>query len=162
MVTLNPPDCGYINFSTLIWLMFPRPPGDDLLYMKTCMASVVFRHEQWLPSVVSKLGKWRLQKLCASGKINKYSCHWGKQFNEILFYPLPTSTHQFASYMCLELTSNVFSLISHPPLLKLLIQKMELSIRAPCRSPISQYRCRGSSSLPSELFQLTLWLLSSR
>lgn len=115
---LNPPDCGYINFSTL------RLSETDVLqahrgwslYMETWMSSVVFRHERWLPSVVSELGKWRLQKLGASGKINKYSCHWGKQFSEILFYFLPNPTHQYAGYICLELASNVLSFISPFPI----------------------------------------------
>lgn len=93
---LNPPDCGYINFPTL---RLSETDGLQAhrgwsLYMKTWMSSVVFRHERWLPSVVSKLGKWRLQKLGASGKINKYSCHWGKQCSAILFYFLPNPAHQ--------------------------------------------------------------------
>lgn len=56
---LNPPDCGYINFPTL---RLSETDGLQAhrgwsLYMKTWMSSVVFRHERWLPSVVSKLGK---------------------------------------------------------------------------------------------------------
>lgn len=103
--------------------MFCRLTEDGLLYVKTRMARVVFRHERWLPSVVPKLGKWSLQKLGASGKINKYSCHWGS--TSARFYPLPTSIHHCAGYICLELASKVFILhfpISHPPLLRLLVQ----------------------------------------
>lgn len=45
VVTLNPPDCGYINFFPLcrVRLMFCRLTEDDLPYMKTRMSSVVFR-----------------------------------------------------------------------------------------------------------------------
>lgn len=59
-------------------------------------------------SVVSELGNGD-SKVGASGKVNI-------AVTEVVFYPLPTSTHRCTGYTCLELASNVLASISQSPI----------------------------------------------
>lgn len=101
------------------------------MHVKCCI-------QTWVMTALccSQIRKMETPKLGASGKISKYNCHWGKQFSEISFYPLPTSTHQCAGYICLELASKVLSFISPFPIPHSwgCLSKMELSSQTPWRS----------------------------
>ena len=159
VVTLNPPDCGYINFFTLCLSETDvlQPYRRWSLYENM---DVKCHMQTWAMTALCCSWTW---KIGASGK-TKSSCHWGKQFREIFgFIHCQSQLTKCAGYICLELASNSVSFISPLPISHSGggLSKMELSFHGSWRSLISLYRCSGKSSpqLRSSKDHLAYWAL---